>query len=279
MAKGLCGKNAGLRLDPAPLHRQPVRILMQALQQVEVLSEPAIVIAGWVRGVAVLDPPRHGEAFTHVGLIAVGATERDREPELEVVVLEDASHGQARLSRMPEDVNRFGDDAGNLATLNVVRACTLAPKPVTDAAGLARRAEQVVASEKVHWHLYVAGLAHYRAGQYDQAVERLRESATMDPNWNARAMNYPALAMAYHRLGKADEAREALASAEKAIDDWTEAMVQDPVGTMPILWYDWLECRHFYHEAKQLLTGLPPPDDPRLRKIHERALVALSAKD
>src|SRR5438445_12780174 len=58
MAKGLCGKNAGLRLDPAPLHRQPVRILIQALQQVEVLSEPAIVIAGWVRGVAVLDPPR-----------------------------------------------------------------------------------------------------------------------------------------------------------------------------------------------------------------------------
>src|SRR5438132_9830044 len=58
MAKGLCGKNAGLRLDPAPLHRQPVRILIQALQQVEVLSEPAIVIAGWVRDVAVLDPPR-----------------------------------------------------------------------------------------------------------------------------------------------------------------------------------------------------------------------------
>src|SRR5438445_12600251 len=58
MAKGLCGKNAGLRLDPAPLHRQPVRILIQARQQVEVLSEPAIVIAGWVRGVAVLDPPR-----------------------------------------------------------------------------------------------------------------------------------------------------------------------------------------------------------------------------
>src|SRR5262249_25106125 len=135
------------------------------------------------------------------------------------------------------------------------------------------------AAEKVHWHLYVAGLAHYRAGQYDQAVERLDESAAIDPNWVSRAINYPALAMAYHRLGKAGEARQALASAEKAIDGWTEAMVQGPVGTMPIPWYDWLECRHYYREAKQLISGSPPPEDPRLRVIQERALAALVSGD
>jgi len=173
-------------------------------------------------------------------------------------------------------LDRFGDGADNVATLDLVRACALAPKPVTDPAALARRAEKVVAAEKVHWHLYVAGLAHYRAGQYEQAAERLGESAAMDPNWGARAINYPALAMAYHRLGKADEARDALALAQKAIDGWTDAMVQGPVGTMPIPWFDWLECRHFYREAKQLLTGSPPPDDPRLRVIRERAMAALA---
>ena len=120
-------------------------------------------------------------------------------------------------------------------------------------------------------------LAHYRAGQYELAVQRFLDSLNMDLNWNARGINYPPLAMAYHRLGQADEARAALAAAEQAIDGWTEVMVQGPVGTWPILWFDWLECQHFYREARLLLTGSPPPACPRLRLLRERALAALSA--
>src|SRR5262249_22016383 len=88
-----------------------------------------------------------------------------------------------------------------------------------------------------------------------------------------------ALAIAYHRLGRADEARRALASAEKAIDRWTEALFRGPVGTMPIPWFDWLECLIFYREAKVLLTGSPPAEDPRLRTVRERALAALDYGD
>ena len=163
--------------------------------------------------------------------------------------------------------------------LMTVRACVLVSSPVVDAAELVRQAERIAALEKVHWRLYLAGLAHYRAGQHDRAVERLNESLTLDPSWSARAINYPALAMAYHKLGKADEARLALDSAEKAIDGWTEATYQDPVGSMPILWIDWLECRLLYREARLLVTGSPPPDDPRLRAIRKRAEAALTAGD
>ncbi len=170
-------------------------------------------------------------------------------------------------------VDRFD---GNVLT---VRACVLAADPATDPAALAQQAEHIAAFEKVHWHLYVAGLAHYRAGQFEQAVERLRQSLSLDPNWPARAINYPVLAMAYHRLGRADEARQALASADEAINGWTEAMIQGPVGAMPIPWFDWLECRHFYREANKLIRGRLPVDDPRLRAVHDRALGALTSGD
>jgi serine/threonine protein kinase len=172
-------------------------------------------------------------------------------------------------------LQRFGDDAIELATLETVRACVLDPDPKIDAADLVQHAERVVRYQKIHWHFYVAGLAHYRAGQYEQAVERLQESLTVDPNWRARAINYPALAMAYHRLGKSKEAREALVSAEKAIDEWIETMMASPVYFRPIPWMDWLECQHYFREAKQLLTGSPPPADPRLRIVRERALAVL----
>jgi tetratricopeptide (TPR) repeat protein len=174
-------------------------------------------------------------------------------------------------------LRRFDSWTGAEA-LYTVRACALAPSPVLDPAGFARQANHID-NYNVYWQLYIAGLAHYRAGQYDQAVDRLNASLAREPSWPARAINYPALAMAYHRLGKAAEARQALDSAEKAIDGWTEAMYQGPVGGMPIPWTDWLECRLLYREAKRLITGSAPPSDPRLRAIQDRTLAALTAED
>jgi tetratricopeptide (TPR) repeat protein len=186
-----------------------------------------------------------------------------------------------------EALRRFGDGADspgqfgvdNNDALNIVRTCTLTPEPLIDTADLVRRAKHANAFEKVNWKLYIEGLAFYRAGNYEQAIDRFRQSLSLDPNWNARAINYPPLAMAYYRLSKVEEARAALASAEKAIDGWIEAMFQGPVGTMPIPWFDWLECQHYYREAKRLVTGAVPSDDARLRAVRERALAALSLGD
>jgi hypothetical protein len=121
--------------------------------------------------------------------------------------------------------------------------------------------------------LYVAGLANYRARRYDEATNQLRES--LDMPWPARGIAFPVLAMAYHRSGKADQAQESLAASEQAINDWTESMSQGAVGHMPIPWFDWIECLVLYREAKILITGFAPPDDPRLRTIEQRARTAI----
>jgi tetratricopeptide (TPR) repeat protein len=176
-------------------------------------------------------------------------------------------------------IDRYGGRPERGQNLDVVHACVLAPDPPMKPTDLVGWAQERNSFGKVDRKLYIEGLAHYRAGDYQRAVERLREALTLPPDWPARALCYPAVAMAYHRLGQADEARQALASAEQAIDGWTETMLRGAVGTMPIAWSDWLEGRHFYHEAKQLLTGAPVPDDPRLWAIEKRTLAALSAGD
>src|SRR5215212_11922947 len=43
----------------------------------------------------------------------------------------------------------------------------------------------------------------------------------------------------------------------------------------PIFWWDWLECRHFYREAKALIDGSSPPDDARLHILRARSLAGL----
>ena len=133
--------------------------------------------------------------------------------------------------------------------------------------------------------LYSLGLAHYRAGQYDEAIGRLRESLDVDPGSNVRPLSYPALAMAHFARGELDLARQALLDAEHALDHWTQLRYESLYGhsivhrgaaaTWPVAWWDWLECELLYAEAKQLIDGLPPQDDPRLLVLSARAFAGL----
>jgi hypothetical protein len=121
--------------------------------------------------------------------------------------------------------------------------------------------------------LYLAGWANYRAGDFKRAIEQLTESN--DHPWPGRGIADVVLAMAYHRAGRGDEARAALARAETTIDQWTEVFAQGPIGRMPIPWFDWIECLVLYREAKILITGSAPPDDTRLRAAEQRSLAAI----
>jgi hypothetical protein len=122
---------------------------------------------------------------------------------------------------------------------------------------------------------YVAGMVQYRAGQDQLAIERLQRALT-DETWASRNIAYPLLAMAQHRSGKTQDAKASLALAWKAIDQWMTQGVAAAPGTPPISsWVDWVEVLTFYKEAKNLIDGEEPPDDPRLKMIEAKALTLL----
>ena len=96
------------------------------------------------------------------------------------------------------------------------RACLVAPGAVLDPLVPLRLAERANAQEpSVPWRIYVLGLAEYRAGRYNGAVERLEESLTLGTTWASAPLNYPVLAMAHHRLGHGDESRRWLEKAAR----------------------------------------------------------------
>jgi hypothetical protein len=123
--------------------------------------------------------------------------------------------------------------------------------------------------------LYVAGWAHFRAGQFDDAISLLEQACAEDAGWRFRGVVYPVLAMAYQRSGQGDAARETLAAAERSINQWTLEMSNCPLGVTPLPWFDWIECLVLFREASIVITGFAPPDDPRLRVIEQRAQNAL----
>lgn len=127
--------------------------------------------------------------------------------------------------------------------------------------------------------LYTAGCANFRAGNYERAIELLKRSETDDPNWPGSGIAYPVIAMAHHRAGNGEEAKAAILKADQIYDEWVGQISQRPVDYLPVPWFDWIEFVSLYREAKILITGFAPVDDPRLTRANERSLQAITITD
>jgi serine/threonine protein kinase len=222
---------------------------------------------------------RAADDYDHRVRLGMGA---DPQTYFEHVVLKAYLGDDAGYRRMCQEmIQQHGWSSSTDDRQLILRACTLSPKTVGDAQGLARRGEGTISSSYRPWTLSHAGVAHLRAGNLDQAVARLDEALENAPNSPGgvhRFSHFP-LAMALFRQGKASEAQNSLAKGRQAIEEWTQAMVRNPSGTMPISWSDWLECNIFYREAEELINGAVPPEDPRLIAVYERALATITTGD
>ena len=99
------------------------------------------------------------------------------------------------------------------------------------------------------WRSVSLGLLEYRRGNYLQAVEWCRRCLAY-PGANAprTATAQVILAMAYHRLGRADEARVELAAGREIVENKFKNRL-DAGGPVQGFWFDWLFARILLRES------------------------------
>ena len=115
------------------------------------------------------------------------------------------------------------------------------------------------------WLHYVLGLADFRAGRYETAVNDLEESLKLGTGWVAAPLNYPVLAMAHRRLGHEDEARRWLEKAHGRRGDAALGLKPGESIRSSAVWWDRLEFWLLLREADALILDAAFPADPFAR--------------
>jgi hypothetical protein len=114
-------------------------------------------------------------------------------------------------------------------------------------------ADRAVATRGTAWHRHTLAVAHFRAGQYDKAVQQCQESMKADPRW-ANVLNGFVLAMAHQRLGHAEEARQWLDKSARWMTQASQARPKETPVDLPVpSWCDRLELQLLRREADALL--------------------------
>ncbi len=119
--------------------------------------------------------------------------------------------------------------------------------------------------------MYVTGLTHLRANNFELAIERLQEAGD-DPNWPGAEIVQSPLAIALHRSGQAEAAREALRRADESLDRWIRDLQDQPTRSTPIPWFDFVEAIVLHREATILLTSYAPVEKSALRDLRQSSL-------
>jgi Flp pilus assembly protein TadD len=114
-----------------------------------------------------------------------------------------------------------------------------------------RLAQVALKSDEKNWqYRQMLGAALYRAGKFAEAVKELEQVAkpTKEGPWVWTRLF---LAMAYQRLGQADNAREQFQQA-----------VKQTAQKEPLAWHDKVTWRYLREEAETLLRARPPAKRP-----------------
>ncbi len=154
-------------------------------------------------------------------------------------------------------IERFGTGA--------TWTCTLSPNSGIDPARIVSMAENILGREpRNHWHVNQFGAALYRAGRFEQAVERLTEATKIsaDPNRSNMLYTWFYLAMAHHRLGHAELAQRWLDKSVQGTDEALKSPTElansgNGSGVIAPNWHRRVTLRLLRREAEHLIHPSP----------------------
>jgi Flp pilus assembly protein TadD len=175
-------------------------------------------------------------------------------------------------------LERFGHTLDPQVAERTAGACCLAPDAVEDFALVERLAELAVHGNEKHDLFYYFALVkaqvEFRAGRYEEAIKWVRREPPEADAAPWEASRFSLLAMANHRLGKTQDARDALHEAQAIMS----AKMPDPSKGRPFEggnWRGWLPCQLRVREAETLLkeprTGATPLQVPEPRDERSHA--------
>ncbi len=160
-----------------------------------------------------------------------------------------------------EMLRRFGEPTEPYIAERTAKACLLAPGAVADMKPVIRLADQAVAATDHPYYAYfllARGLAHYRAGEFDKALDRASKSIAPDPApFNLNVPAFLIVALSHHHLGQAAEARKALGQARDIMGQESFPTIER--GELGDGWHDWLICQILRREAESLIEGKKAP--------------------
>jgi tetratricopeptide (TPR) repeat protein len=145
-------------------------------------------------------------------------------------------------------IQRAGQTGHPFEAYVLARSCAMARKSPVDPAQAVQWAKQAIDRDQPAWYFHALGLAQYRAGQFDQALQSFTKANVKE--WIYSDLNCFGLALVHHRLGHADEARQCL---DKGIQWLERSGAPGPGRPANIHPSDWVEAQLLRHEAEELL--------------------------
>ena len=282
------------RLQAAAAHVDRARVFWQWRRGDDALSALSEAIAlrpdlgpAWAE---------RGRLYSDLGLWELAAADERRAFELNEPSLTTQWWSHAVLLARVGDVDGYrrvckrmqerftGHHAG--VTLEMVRTVCLIPSAETDYSRVVQRIQRAnLELPRDSVTLYALGLAHYRAGQFQESVQSCTESQNSSGIGADQLPNSPVLALAYYQLGEPDRARASMESAMQSRNRWIDQLYsggdngwvthRGASANWPMPPSQWLEFDLLYREARIRFGDDEATVDPRTAVLRARAFAAI----